>query len=352
MRTCLDEAEQCQSVCETILAHREEGVPLKEQAVLFRAAHHSDHLEVELTRRNIPFVKYGGLKFMEAAHVKDTLAILRVLENPHDEVAWFRVLQLPEGMGPATARRVLETVGVRSPEVASPLVRFLDEPVDVPRSALEGVQELRSSLRGCFDEAVLSPAAQIERVRSFLEPVFARRNDGAAARLRDLDQLAALAAGYEGRGRFLAELTLDPPSSTGDLAGPPLLDEDWLVLSTIHSAKGLEWDVVHVIHAADGMIPSDMATGDDDEIEEERRLLYVAMTRARDALHVYRPMRYYRKPRGDPHSYSQLSRFLEPEVVRATFEEIGPAVDDDRPDVVDLTERVDVDAYLAGLWSE
>ena len=181
--------------------------------------------------------------------------------------------------------------------------------------------------------------------------MFARRYDASAARMRDLDQLAALAAGYEARGRFLAELTLDPPSSTGDLAGPPLLDEDWLVLSTIHSAKGLEFDVVHVIHAADGMIPSDMATGDDDEIEEERRLLYVALTRARDALHVYRPMRYYRRPKGDPHSYSQLSRFLEPASVRETFEEIGPRVDA-APETVDLTGRVDVDAYLAGLWSE
>jgi DNA helicase-2/ATP-dependent DNA helicase PcrA len=273
LRTCLDEAEQCDAVCETVLAHREEGVPLKEQAVLFRAAHHSDHLEVELTRRNIPFVKYGGLKFMEAAHVKDTLAIVRVLENPHDEVAWFRVLQLPEGMGPATARRLMQAIGVRTSDDGSPLLRFLDEPIDVPKAALEGIQELRSALRGCADETVLSPAAQIERLRTFLAPVFARRYDGSAARLRDLDQLAALAAGYEARGRFLAELTLDPPSSTGDLAGPPLLDEDWLVLSTIHSAKGLEWDVVHVIHAADGMIPSDMATGDDDEIEEERRLL-------------------------------------------------------------------------------
>ena len=307
-----------------MLAHREQGVPLKEQAVLFRAAHHSDHLEVELTRRNIPFVKYGGLKFMEAAHVKDALAILRVLENPHDEVAWFRVLQLPEGMGPATARRLMQAIGVRTSDDGSPLLRFLDEPVDVPRAALEGIQELRSALRGCADETVLSPAGQIERLRTFLAPVFARRYDAAAARLRDLEQLAALAAGYEARGRFLAELTLDPPSSTGDLAGPPLLDEDWLVLSTIHSAKGLEWRVVHVIHAADGMIPSDMATGDDDEIEEERRLLYVALTRARDALHVYRPMRYYRKPKGDPHSFSQLSRFLEPASVRSTFAEHRP----------------------------
>jgi len=357
LRTCLDEAEQCDAVCESVLAHREEGVPLKEQAVLFRAAHHSDHLEVELTRRNIPFVKYGGLKFMEAAHVKDTLAIMRVLENPHDEVAWFRVLQLPEGMGPATARQLMQTIGVRSAESesndASPMARFLDEPVEVPRGALDAVQELRSALRGCADETVLTPAAQIERMREFLAPVFARRYDASAARLRDLDQLAALAAGYEARGRFLAELTLDPPSSTGDLAGPPLLDEDWLVLSTIHSAKGLEFDVVHVIHAADGMIPSDMATGDDDEIEEERRLLYVALTRARDALHVYRPMRYYRKPKGDPHSYSQLSRFLEPPEVRATFDKIGPAVSAGDSDVIDLgAGTVDVDAYLAGLWSE
>ena len=352
LRTCLDEAEQCDSVCESVLAHREEGVALKEQAVLFRAAHHSDHLEVELTRRNIPFVKYGGLKFMEAAHVKDTLAIMRVLENARDEVAWFRVLQLPEGMGPATARRLMDAIGVRtSDDAGSPLTRFLDEPVEVPRSALEAVQELRSALRGCSDENVLSPAAQIERLRGFLSPVFAGRYDASAARMRDLEQLAALAAGYESRGRFLSELTLDPPSSTGDLAGPPLLDEDWLVLSTIHSAKGLEFDVVHVIHAADGMIPSDMATGDDDEIEEERRLLYVALTRARDALHVYRPMRYYRKPKGDPHSYSQLSRFLEPAEVRATFAEIGPRVDASY-EVVDLTGSVDVDAYLAGLWSE
>jgi DNA helicase-2/ATP-dependent DNA helicase PcrA len=354
LRTCLDEAEQCDAVCEAVLTHREEGVPLKEQAVLFRAAHHSDHLEVELTRRNIPFVKYGGLKFMEAAHVKDTLAILRVLENPHDEVAWFRVLQLPEGMGPAIARRTMDAIGVRSSGDGSPLVRFLDEPVKLPRAAVRGLQELRSALRGCTDETVLSPAAQIERLRPFLAPVFTSRYDGSAARLRDLDQLAALAAGYEARARFLAELVLNPPSSTGDLAGPPLLDEDWLVLSTIHSAKGLEWDVVHIMHAADGMIPSDMATGDGDEIEEERRLLYVAMTRARDALHVYRPMRYYRRPKGDPHSYSQLSRFLEPPDVRSTFEEVGPTVSGDavRADVVDLTGAVDVDTYLAGLWSE
>ena len=283
LRTCLDESEQSDTVCRAVLEHREEGVPLKEQAVLFRAAHHSDLLEVELTRRNIPFVKYGGLKFMEAAHVKDALALLRVLENPFDEVSWFRILQLPDGIGPATARRLMDQLEVHrndrdeaAPITLSPLVKLLDEPVAVPPAAREGIQSLRAVLGDCLAEDGMPPAAQLQRLRAFLEPVFARRYEAAAARLRDIDQLEALAGGYGTRGRFIAELTLDPPSSTGDLAGPPLLDEDWLILSTIHSAKGLEFDVVHVIHAADGMIPSDMSTGDDEEIEEERRLLYVA----------------------------------------------------------------------------
>ena len=356
LRTCLDEAEQSDAVCRTVLRHREEGVPLHQQAVLFRAAHHSDLLEVELTRRNIPFVKYGGLKFMEAAHVKDALALLRLLENPWDEVSWFRVLQLPDGIGPATARRLMDRLEVRrhadDGAALSPLVRFLDEPVEVPPAAREGVQSLRAVLGDCLAEEGMPPAAQLQRLRTFLEPVFARTYHAASARLRDIDQLEALAGGYETRGRFIAELTLDPPSSTGDLAGPPLLDEDWLTLSTIHSAKGLEFDVVHVIHAADGMIPSDMATGDDDEIEEERRLLYVALTRARDALHVYVPQRYYRRPRGleDPHSYSQVSRFLLPDSVRSAFDEIAP-------EVVALTDaeavqgHAGVDGYLADLWA-
>jgi DNA helicase-2/ATP-dependent DNA helicase PcrA len=358
LRTCLDEAEQCDVVCRAVLEQRERGVPLKAQAVLFRAAHHSDLLEVELARRNIPFVKYGGLKFLEAAHVKDTLALLRVLENPFDEVSWFRVLQLPEGIGPATARRLMDQIEVRrrSDDQGSPLVKLLDHPVEVPRSSVDGLQVLRSALAGCLDESVLPPSGQIERLRAFLEPVIARRYEASAARLRDLDQLELLATTYETRGRFLSELTLDPPSSTGDLAGEPLLDEDYLVLSTIHSSKGLEWDAVHVIHAADGMIPSDLATGDDDEIEEERRLLYVAMTRARDVLQVTFPMRYYRRPRGleDPHTYAQLSRFLEPTSVRSSFESVAPLADAaaraDQP--LDLTGAADVDAFLAGLWSE
>jgi DNA helicase-2/ATP-dependent DNA helicase PcrA len=356
LRACLDEAEQSDAVCRAVLAHREEGVPLKAQAVLFRAAHHSDHLEVELARRNIPFVKYGGLKFMEAAHVKDALACLRILENPFDEVSWFRVLQLLDGMGPASARRLMDELEVRrsdAADAASPLMRFLQEPVSVPKGAAAGIRDLRGALGDCLDTDTLPPAGQLARLRTFLEPVVARKYEAGSARVRDLEQLELLAAGSDSRGRFLADLTLDPPSSTGDLAGPPHLDEDYLILSTIHSAKGLEWDVVHVIHAADGMIPSDMSTGDDDEIEEERRLLYVALTRARDALHVTYPQRYYRRPKGleDPHSYSQRSRFL-PDDVLAFFEVIGPQVVTVPDDGAQVTAAADVDAFLAGLWSD
>ena len=356
VRACLDEAEQSDMVCRTVLEHREMGVALRAQAVLFRAAHHSDHLEVELARRNIPFVKYGGLKFVEAAHVKDALACLRILENPFDEVSWFRVLQLLEGMGPASARRLMDELGVgrgNDPDGGSPLRRFLEEPVAVPKSSAQGVRDLRAVLGDCLDGDALPPAVQLERLRTFLEPVIARRYDAAIARIRDLEQLELLASEAGSRSRFLADLALDPPSSTSDLAGPPSLDEDYLVLSTIHSAKGLEWEVVHLIHAADGMIPSDMSTRDDDEIEEERRLLYVAMTRARDALLVSYPQRYYRRPRGleDPHASSQRSRFLTDDVLEH-FDVIGPEIVP-LPDVTDrLDGTADVDRFLAGLWAD
>jgi DNA helicase-2/ATP-dependent DNA helicase PcrA len=353
LQACLDESGQADAICRSVLAARERGTPLKNQAVLFRAAHHSDVLEVELLRRNIPFVKFGGLKFLEAAHVKDALSMLRVLENPHDEVAWFRVLQLPEGMGPASARAVMDQVGVRREDDRSPVVNLLDHPIEVPKGSGEGVQALRSALAGCLDEEVANPAAQVERIRTYLEPVIARKYAAAIARIADLDQLALLARGYERRGRFLAELTLDPPAASTDLAGPPSLDEDYLILSTIHSAKGLEWDAVYVIHATDGCIPSDMATGDEDELEEERRLLYVALTRARDELVLTYPQRYYKrqKPRDDVHMYAVVSRFLDTGDVRQHLDERAPAIDvreDD--DVAAATGTASVDGYLADLF--
>ena len=351
LRACLDEPEQADAVCRAVLEHREEGVPLREQAVLFRAAHHSDLLEIELLRRNIPFVKYGGLRFLEAAHVKDALALLRVLENPHDEIAWFRVLQLPEGMGPAGARALMDRLGVRD-QATDPLVLLLESELPVPKGAGDGVRALRSVLRQCRDEQVLPPAGQLERLRAYLEPVVAHTYGSPEARIADLGQLALLASGYETRSRFLAELTLDPPASTSDLAGPPLLDEDYLILSTIHSAKGLEWDVVHVIHASDGCIPSDMALRDDEELEEERRLLYVALTRARDAVHICFPQRYYRrqKPRDDVHMYALVSRFLEPESVGVHLDLEGPQTEVPDDAVPQVHGAAGVDAYLAALF--
>ena len=366
--TCLDEAQQSDEVCRAILEHREQGIALKAQAVLFRAAHHSDLLEIELARRNIPFVKYGGLKFLEAAHVKDLLALLRVLENPLDEVSWFRILQLLEGVGPSLARAIIDQLGVRgravdggspSTGVLTPIRRLLDDPPAVPQAARAGMNRLRASLSACVagsEGAEIPVPAQIERLRGFLEPEVQRLYRSPASRLRDVEQLEALASGSASRGRFLADLTLDPPSSTSDLAGPPLLDEDYVIFSTIHSAKGCEWNVVHVIHAADGIIPSDLARGSAEEVEEERRLLYVAMTRAKDALAVYFPLRYYRRPRGleDPHAFAQLTRFI-PNSVRSLFEERCAYLDEQAPVPSDRVGAAGhsgtVDAFLAGLWN-
>jgi DNA helicase II / ATP-dependent DNA helicase PcrA len=318
--TCLDEAQQSDEVCRQVLDARERGVALKMQAVLFRTGHHSAHLEIELTRRNIPFVKFGGLKFVEASHVKDVVALLRIMENPHDELAWFRILQLIEGVGPATASRVMEHLEIRRTAERpdpSPLRRLIDDVPQIPRPGFEELSTLADAFADCMESSP-PPAVQVERLRRWCEPVFLRVYDNAAARIADLVQLERIASGYGARGRFIADLALDPPSSTGDLAGPPLLDEDYLNLSTIHSAKGCEWTSVHLIHAADGMIPSDMAAGDEDQIEEERRLFYVALTRAKDDLSVYFPLRYYHRRMGteDPHSYAQLTRFIGDEVRR------------------------------------
>jgi DNA helicase-2/ATP-dependent DNA helicase PcrA len=315
LATCPDEGSQAEAVADVVLEHHETGVALRQQAVLFRSAHHSDLLEVELGRRGIPFVKYGGLRFLEAAHVRDLLAALRVLDNPRDELAWFRLLQLLEGIGPAGARRAMTALGVGDPD-GDPLAIFVGASWPLLPRAAGDAESLVAALHDCRAGA-LTPAAEIDRLRCGLEPLIRRRYDNADVRLRDFDALSRVATGYEDRARALAELTLDPPSATSDLAGPPLLDDDYLILSTVHSAKGGEWRVVHLIHAADGAFPSDMATGDRHSIEEERRLFYVAVTRACEHLHIYAPLRYHLGGpfgRGDAHSYGQRTRFLPPEV--------------------------------------
>jgi DNA helicase-2/ATP-dependent DNA helicase PcrA len=386
---CVDERGQCNQVCSQILKHLEEGIPLMKQAVLFRTGHHSDMLEVELAKRNIPFHKFGGLKFIESSHIKDVLALLRVLENPRDEISWFRILLMLNGIGSTIARRIVDELLVDSESstrtdldssagddaegipLKLALKRLAQNPPAVPAGARDAFDKLRDLLLTCSglsgqasndgDGANVGEGAttdtppisqQIELIREFYEPLLERRFDNAAMRTRDLEQLEHIATGYRSRRSFISDLTLDPPASTSDLAGPPFLEEDYLILSTIHSAKGCEWDVVHILHCADGMIPSDMAVGDDEGIEEERRLLYVAMTRAKDHLYAYFPLRYYHRPNSssDAHSYAQLSRFISKDVL-PTFEQHTIETPQTQDDPAAIKASVEsVDNYLKTLW--
>ena len=313
--TTVDETAQVDYVCSEVLAAREAGIPLKEQAVLFRTAHHSAQLELELTRRNIPYVKFGGLKFLEAAHVKDLLAILRFAENPRDRVSGFRVLQLMPGIGATTAEGILDQLETMAGAASLAEVRV------PPRAAEHWAAFVQ--LFELLQRGTAGWPAEIEAVRLWYEPHLERRYEDAAVRAGDLVQLVRIADGFASRTSFLTELTLDPPQATSDLAGAPLQDDDYLVLSTIHSAKGQEWRSVFVLNCVDGCIPSDLATGTPEEIEEERRLLYVAMTRAKDALHLMVPGRFYthgQAARGDRHVYATRSRFL-PRHVLDRFEQ-------------------------------
>ncbi|MDB5813948.1 MAG: ATP-dependent helicase [Rhodocyclales bacterium] len=310
--TVRDEGDQANYVVQEILERREEGTILKKQAVLFRASWHSAQLEIELTRRNIPFMKFGGLKFLEAAHIKDLLAVLRWIENPRDRVAGFRVLHLLPGIGPKTAGKVLDGIALTNESVAV-LENFVP-----PVQASTDWHLFTEMFRLTRSSASRWPA-EFELVRQWYEPHMERKHENVITRSDDLLQLEKIAAGFPTRERFLSELTLDPPNATSDESGAPLLDEDYLILSTIHSAKGQEWDVVFLLNAVDGCIPSDMATGDSEEIEEERRLLYVAMTRAKDQLQILTPQRFYvtgQAGMGDRHVYANCTRFIPAELIQ------------------------------------
>jgi DNA helicase-2/ATP-dependent DNA helicase PcrA len=345
--TARDEDEQVDYVVRQVLENREAGLELREQAVLFRTGHHSGRLELELARRNIPFVKFGGLKFVETAHVKDVLAFLRLAENPRDRVAGFRVLQLLPGIGPGTARKALALLeaGGFDPAALGGL-----QPPPASAELWPALIQLMRALAGC-----VLWAGQLELVRAFYDPLLEELDDHARARLADLDELARIAASYRSRERFLSELTLDPPAAAGDEAGTPLCDEDYLILSTIHSAKGREWHAVFVLNVVDGCIPSDMATGSSEEIEEERRVLYVAMTRARDQLHLIHPRHFYTSGQsslGDRHVHAARSRFI-PDPLLRLFEHrmpgsAGAAAGEGaaRPEL----PKVDVGALLIDMW--
>ena len=344
--TAADLRQQAEYVASRILANRETGMLLRRQAVLFRNSSDSDLLEIELSRRNIPFVKYGGLKFLEAAHVKDLLSVLRWADNPKNTLAAFRVLQLLSGMGPANARRVVDTLAASGHRIAA--LRN----VSVPASAAERFQTLGDLLVSLNDPATPWPG-QTRCARQWYEPELERLYDAAHVRAADLEQLEQLATQYPSRERFLTELTLDPPNATGNEAGPPLLDEDYLVLSTVHSAKGQEWDAVFVLNVTDGSFPSEFAGGKPAQIEEERRLLYVAMTRARTHLELICPLRFHitQQPRhGDAHVYGARSRFLSERVLRTLRETAAPCATIQDPELAVASTRIDAGARLRDLW--
>ncbi len=338
-----DLVSQAEFICTQILRRREANVTLRRQAVLFRNGSHSDLLEIELAKRKIPFVKYGGLKFLEAAHVKDLLSILRWADNPLNDLAAFRVLQLLPGMGPANARKALDHFGAAGRAFSG--LRGFDPPSEAKLPWMR-LCALLENIAGSDKPW----AGQVRLVRDWYKPHLERIYDHVHTRVGDIDQLEALSAQYPTRDRFLAELSLDPPLATSDIAAQALQDEDYLVLSTVHSAKGMEWDTVYLLNVVDGSFPNEFAAGKPEAIEEERRLLYVAMTRARDELVLVQPLKFpvtSQSPQGDAHVYGGRSRFLTEKVLKtldaSTFHgsHLGEAkLDDPTPTGVDVTTRL------------
>jgi DNA helicase II / ATP-dependent DNA helicase PcrA len=342
--TVRDEADQARYIVEHVLENRESGMLLKQQAVLFRTSSHSGPLEIELTRRNIPFVKFGGLKFLDAAHVKDLLALLRFVENPRDRVAGFRVLHLLPGIGSASAQRVLDHMA----EASDPVGALCNLP-SPPRASADWSAFVETIANLRYSEW----PADLERARLWYEPHLDRIHEDAETRRADLLQLEQIAGGYPSRERFLTELTLDPPDATSDQAGVPLLDEDYLILSTIHSAKGQEWKSVYLLNAVDGCMPSDLGAGTSAELEEERRLLYVAMTRAKDDLHLIVPQRFFthgQHAQGDRHVYASRTRFI-PEQLLGLFERSSwPAFSAAGHAARNTGPKIDIGARMRGMW--
>jgi ATP-dependent DNA helicase UvrD/PcrA len=341
-----DETEQAHYVVEKVLEQREAGLTLKQQAVLFRASHHSAPLEIELARRNVPFVKFGGLRFLDTAHVKDVIAFLRWVENPRDRVAGFRVIHLLPGAGPATAAKLLDRVA----EASDPLAAI--SAFKPPAACAEDWPAFAYTFELACRKTAGWPA-ELDLVRQWYTPHLDRIYEDAVMRDSDLVQLAQIAATFPSRERFLTELTLDPPGATSDEAGVPLLDEDYLILSTIHSAKGQEWRSVFVLNCVDGCIPSDLATGAEHEIEEERRLLYVAMTRAKDHLHLVVPQRFFahqQRSGGDRHMYAACTRFI-PMAIRGFFaSRAWPAARAGAAAAAAARTPVDIGAKLRRMW--
>ena len=297
------ETEQYQSrfVCQRILELREEGVSLSDIAVLFRSSFHSFDLELELSRHDIPFVKRGGFKFIEAAHIKDALAHLRIVANPRDAVSWHRVLLLLEGVGPRSSEDIIRWI-FAGDDAAARLESF-------PRRTFSTELEALAGLLRRLQALAMTPADQLEQVLQYYEPILKRIHpEDYPKRRKDLEHFVMISERYRDLETLLVDMALEPPTdSVADVLRVEA-DESLLTLSTIHSAKGLEWRAVFVIWAADGRFPS-LYNLDDSNLEEERRLMYVATTRAKDQLYLTYPVNIFDRSVGMV--MGKPSRFIE-----------------------------------------
>ena len=303
MVDCGIENLQSQFVAGQIEALHRQGTPLQEIAVLFRAGFHSFDLEIELTREHIPFIKVGGFKFTESAHIKDMLAHLRVMVNQRDRISWYRLLLLLDKIGPKTAQKLYEVIAAES-SVHQGLLSAGKG--NGKHESLKRLQELYAGT----DVRSATVAESGEAVLNYYLPILKEKYDDHPKRLKDLEQLLTIMQRYRSMENFLIDMALEPPNTSADdnlSGGPP--DSDRLVLSTIHSAKGLEWDTVFIIWALDGRFPSVHALDDPDELEEELRLMYVAATRAKKSLIITYPSRVYE--RGVGVVYGRPSRFVD-----------------------------------------
>jgi DNA helicase-2/ATP-dependent DNA helicase PcrA len=281
---------------------REEGVPLWDMAVLFRSSFHSFDLEIELTRHNIPFIKRGGFQFMETTHIKDLLAYLRVLANPHDAVSWNRILLLLEGVGAQMSQKVTRWLLNGS----QPIERLRS--FEAKGKIALGLKTLAQVLEGAAE--VERPAEQAQYLLQYYLPLLKRHHpEDYPKRLKDLEHFYGITERYRSLERLLSDMALEPPNDSvaGVLAVDP--DEGPLVLSTIHSAKGLEWHSVFILWALEGRFPSFYNISSDHDLEEERRLLYVAATRAKENLFIAYPIKIF--DRGLRMVLSRPSQFIE-----------------------------------------
>ena len=327
-----DENAQSKYIADKILQLREEGLELKDMAVLFRSGWHSNDLEVELASRNIPFIKYGGQKFVEAAHIKDIISYLRIVYNWSDQVSWLRALLLIPGVGPKSAEKIISLISDKE-NLSKELYLRKNEEVAKLFKLLNEVNSL-----------TCEPDNMIKAFLEYYQPLLKNKYDDFHKRFNDLDSLLRIAGRYKSLEEFLTDMALEPPERGIFEGGTRDKDDSLLTLSTIHSAKGLEWHTVFMIYVAEGHLPSYLSLEDEDAIEEERRLFYVASTRAKENLFLLKP-HIDRSPRsfmdGGGSVFTQVSRFLDEGNILNNLVEVEAGIPtEDDSDYDDLDEPV------------